>query len=125
MPFLAIPPTDQPHPHPAFISANHVFSIGTSATPTTYARRLYRDADPVAQDLKPSSRSQRASKDLTPEQRAARVKNMDSELATIPPPGIKPIKKKELYKKIRPIEHLLRKPVFLRPIQAYCRRRGH
>ena len=25
------------------------------------------------------------------------------ELATIPPPGIKPIKKKELYKKIRPI----------------------
>ena len=88
---------------PADISANHVFSIGTSATPTTYARQLYRDADPVAQDLKPSSRSQRASKDLTPEQRAAKVKNMDSELATIPPPGIKPIKKKELYNKIRPI----------------------
>ena len=94
---------DDMYMEPKDITANHVFVMGKSATPTSYECRIYRDADPVTKDLKPTRRSKRKSKGLTGEERAAKIKNMYNELDTIPPPGLRPIKKNELHNKIRPI----------------------
>ena len=77
---------------------NHVFTFGHDPNkPTSYLRQTYRDSPKLEKDLMPSKRSKRASKNLTPEERANEVVSLYDRLEVLGAPKVSDQKQYELH----------------------------
>ena len=78
---------------------NHIFTFGgDNRFQTTISRQLYRDADKIEYDLRRPMTVKTAL--FTEAQRAAAVRDLNSNLLILPPPGLSAIKENDLHAKV-------------------------